>query len=219
MSQTSGFQNGEHGRLQVLGRTRIESSAEYGVRGPMGTGARIGGSALAERPRPALVGRLAHEHGLRDELDSAWALRPLELLSQGGRPMQVLEDPDGKPLERQLLAPANRLTEAGGYSLGGRLLALRIGRRRWPWSRTPCGRPLSRAVGRWHPSGPRAVHRRLRPESEWRFPAAVPDPVPAVPYRAREWLGGQIIALTEARRAGRQVRHTHKIWRLQIVPG
>ena len=60
---------------------------------------------FAERPHPTLIGRLAHEYGLRDELDSAWALRPLELLSEGGRPLLVLEDPGGEPLERQLQAP------------------------------------------------------------------------------------------------------------------
>ncbi|WP_027576484.1 AAA family ATPase [Bradyrhizobium sp. WSM1743] len=49
--------------------------------------------------------RLAHEYALKDELDSAWALRPLELVSEGGRPVLLLEDPGGEPLERQLQAP------------------------------------------------------------------------------------------------------------------
>ena len=30
----------------------------------------------AERPPPATLERLAHEYGLKDELDEAWAVRP-----------------------------------------------------------------------------------------------------------------------------------------------
>jgi hypothetical protein len=29
--------------------------------------------------------RLAHEYGLKDELDAAWAARPLDLVREGGR--------------------------------------------------------------------------------------------------------------------------------------
>jgi serine/threonine protein kinase len=50
---------------------------------------------------------------LRDELDSAWALRPLELVSEGGRSMLVLEDSGGEPLERQLHAPMELRTFLG----------------------------------------------------------------------------------------------------------
>ena len=31
---------------------------------------------IAEHPPPAFLERLAHEYGLKDELDSAWAVRP-----------------------------------------------------------------------------------------------------------------------------------------------
>ena len=53
----------------------------------------------------ASLDRLAHEYQLRDELDAAWALRPLELVSHAGRTMLVLEDAGGEPLDRHLGAP------------------------------------------------------------------------------------------------------------------
>jgi PAS domain S-box-containing protein len=58
-----------------------------------------------EHPTPATLDRLAHEYGLKDELDVAWAVRPLELVRERGRTMLVLEDPDSEPLERMLSAP------------------------------------------------------------------------------------------------------------------
>ena len=49
----------------------------------------------AEHPLPATLDRLVHEFGLRDELDDAWALRPLELSRDGGRTVLMLDDPGG----------------------------------------------------------------------------------------------------------------------------
>jgi serine/threonine protein kinase len=62
-------------------------------------------SPAAEPPSAASLDRLAHEYGLKDELDGAWALRPLELVRDGGRAMLVLEDPGGEPLDRSLGVP------------------------------------------------------------------------------------------------------------------
>src|ERR1700692_4011423 len=85
----------------------------------------------AEHPTPATLDRLAREYGLKDELDGAWAGRPLELVrergrmmlvlggtpggARGGRPpelvrergrmMLVLEDTRGEPLDRLLGVP------------------------------------------------------------------------------------------------------------------
>jgi predicted ATPase/signal transduction histidine kinase len=59
----------------------------------------------AEHPSPATFDRLAHEHALKDELESAWAARPLDLVREDGRTMLVLEDVDAEPLERLLDAP------------------------------------------------------------------------------------------------------------------
>ena len=42
--------------------------------------------------------RLTHEYELKDELDGAWAARPLELVRDAGRTMLVLEDAGGRPI-------------------------------------------------------------------------------------------------------------------------
>jgi serine/threonine protein kinase len=59
----------------------------------------------AEHPSPSSLDRLAHEYELKDELDGAWAVRPLELVRDGGRTMLVLEDPGGEPLDGLLGRP------------------------------------------------------------------------------------------------------------------
>jgi PAS domain S-box-containing protein len=59
----------------------------------------------AEHPTPVTLDRLAREYGLKDELDGAWAVRPLELVRERGRIMLVLEDTCGEPLDRLLGLP------------------------------------------------------------------------------------------------------------------
>jgi predicted ATPase len=59
----------------------------------------------AEHPAPTTLDRLGHEYGLKDELDSAWAVRPLEIVRDRGRTMLVLEDFGGEPLNRRLGSP------------------------------------------------------------------------------------------------------------------
>jgi serine/threonine protein kinase len=61
--------------------------------------------------RPALgtLKKLEHEYSLRDDLDSAWAVRPTALSEHQGQTMLVLEDPGGEPLDR-LLAGALDMT-------------------------------------------------------------------------------------------------------------
>ena len=46
----------------------------------------------AERPSPASLDRLDHEYGMKDELDSAWAARPLELVREAGRTIVCTEN-------------------------------------------------------------------------------------------------------------------------------
>jgi serine/threonine protein kinase len=58
-----------------------------------------------KHPPPATLDRLAHEYGLKDELDGAWAVRPLELVRERGRTMLVLEDAGGELLEGLLGQP------------------------------------------------------------------------------------------------------------------
>ena len=52
----------------------------------------------AQHPTPQRLDCLAHEFELRDELDSAWAARPLELVQDRPRTILVLEDFGGEPL-------------------------------------------------------------------------------------------------------------------------
>ena len=59
----------------------------------------------AENPAPATIERLSHEFGLKEELDPAWAARPLRLVLDSERAMLVLEDPGGRPLDRHLGRP------------------------------------------------------------------------------------------------------------------
>ena len=56
-------------------------------------------------PARRCLDRLAHEYGLKDVLDGAWAARPLALERERGGSMLLLEDPGGEPLERLLGAP------------------------------------------------------------------------------------------------------------------
>ncbi|MCI0997161.1 serine/threonine protein kinase, partial [Pseudomonas corrugata] len=58
-----------------------------------------------EQPPPGCLGRLAHEFGLKDELESTWSVRPLEMLREGAQMQLVLEDPGGVPLMQLLIAP------------------------------------------------------------------------------------------------------------------
>src|SRR5258708_5487757 len=64
--------------------------------------ARLAVLPAAEHPAPASLDRLAHEYGLREELDSDWAVRPLDLVRRGDGTVLVLEDPGGQPLDRVL---------------------------------------------------------------------------------------------------------------------
>jgi serine/threonine protein kinase len=57
------------------------------------------------QPAPEGLARLEHAYALRDELDPAWAARPLRLVRHHGRPMLLLEDPGGEPLARLLGTP------------------------------------------------------------------------------------------------------------------
>ncbi|MBV8963775.1 MAG: serine/threonine protein kinase, partial [Hyphomicrobiales bacterium] len=59
----------------------------------------------ADQPSRSSLDRLTHEYQLKDELDGAWAARPLDLVRDAGRTMLVLEDAGGEPLGRLLGAP------------------------------------------------------------------------------------------------------------------
>ena len=60
---------------------------------------------VAEHPTPATLDRFTHEYALKDELDVAWAARPLALRRDGGQSILVREDPGGDLLETLLVRP------------------------------------------------------------------------------------------------------------------
>src|SRR5262245_2500514 len=91
----------------------------------------------ADQPSRPSLDRLTHEHELKDELDGAWAVRPLDCVYDGGRTMLVLEDAGGEPLDRLLGAPTEVL----------RFLRLAIG--------------IAAAVGKLHERG--LVHKDIKP--------------------------------------------------------
>src|SRR5215468_9602691 len=91
----------------------------------------------AEHPSRSSLDHLTHEYELKDELDGAWAVRPLELVRDAGRTMLVLEDAGGEPLDRLLGAPMDM----------GRFLRLAIG--------------TTVAVGKLHQRG--LVHKDIKP--------------------------------------------------------
>src|SRR5215472_18148173 len=59
----------------------------------------------ADHPPRSSLDRLTHEYELKDELDGAWAARPLALMRDAGRTVLVLDDLGSEPLVRLLGSP------------------------------------------------------------------------------------------------------------------
>src|SRR5277367_6822132 len=57
------------------------------------------------QPSPETLTQLRHAYGLREELDPAWAARPLKLEPRQGRLTLLIEDPGGEPLSRLMGRP------------------------------------------------------------------------------------------------------------------
>ncbi|MBR0716504.1 AAA family ATPase [Bradyrhizobium liaoningense] len=91
----------------------------------------------ADHPSRSRLDRLTHEYELKDELDSAWAARPLALMRDAGRTVLVLDDLGGEPLDRLL----------GGPMEVGRFLRLAIA--------------VTAALGKLHQRG--LIHKDIKP--------------------------------------------------------
>ena len=57
------------------------------------------------RPAPESLKKLEHEYSFRNELDPAWAVRPLSLSQHNDQKVLVLENPGGEPLNRLIQGP------------------------------------------------------------------------------------------------------------------
>ena len=90
-----------------------------------------------EHPTIESINRLAHEYELRDYLDGAWALRPVEFVREPGQTMLVVEYTGGEPLDRLIGQPMEI----------GRFLRLAVA--------------LSAALGRLHGRG--LIHKDIKP--------------------------------------------------------
>ena len=62
------------------------------------------------RPSPETLKKIDHEYSLKNELDSAWAVRPLALSEREDQPALVFEDPGGDTLDG-FLAGAMEMTQ------------------------------------------------------------------------------------------------------------
>ena len=79
---------------------------------------------VGEHPTPNSLNRLTHQYQLKDDLNDAWAARPLDLVRERGRTMLVLRDPGGEPLDRLIGPPMEigfflRLAIGLATALGG----------------------------------------------------------------------------------------------------
>src|SRR5215475_6034029 len=91
----------------------------------------------ADHPSRTSLDRLKHEYELKDELDGAWAARPLALMSDAGRTVLVLDDLGSEPLVRLLGSPLEM----------ERFLTLAIG--------------IAAALGKVHQRG--LIHKDIKP--------------------------------------------------------
>src|SRR5262245_12628521 len=62
-------------------------------------------SPVAEHPSPTTIRKIQQEFSFKDDLSSAWAVRPIALAQQGSRTMVLFEDREGEPLDRLVRRP------------------------------------------------------------------------------------------------------------------
>jgi predicted ATPase/signal transduction histidine kinase len=71
-------------------------------------------SPTRQRPLPESLRRLENEYALREELDPAWATKPVALAAHWDRTVLVLEDPGGLPLDQLLVSARAAPAEPNG---------------------------------------------------------------------------------------------------------
>ena len=62
-------------------------------------------SPVVEYPAPESLKRLEYEYSLREELNPAWAARPMAIARHWNRMVLALEDPDGVPIDQLVGQP------------------------------------------------------------------------------------------------------------------
>ena len=113
------------GTLRICPRDLAGRSCLHPLPGPAAWQGRpdsAAGTGPAQQT-PSTLGQLEHEFALAQELDPAWAARPLALARHDGQRVLVLEDAGGDPLERILGQPLElghflRLAIAAAAALG-----------------------------------------------------------------------------------------------------
>ena len=100
------YNSSEDGALQVLWEDGERVFCRTWREGPWGRRQEFTAVICAgERPAPGSINRLTHEYGLRDHLDAAWALRPLDLVYERGQAILLMEPVQGEPLDRLIGRP------------------------------------------------------------------------------------------------------------------
>jgi serine/threonine protein kinase len=72
---------------------------------------------VATRPSPETLKRIDHEYSLKSELDSDWAVRPLDRSAHGDQTALILEDAGGETLDGFLSSPME-MTQFLGFAVG-----------------------------------------------------------------------------------------------------
>lgn len=103
---SKGNAKGEADRLLILSEDGERALCRMWRVCDDGTARSVLAAAVAsQEPRSPGIDRLTREYELKDDLKSAWAARPLELIRNRDQTMLLLEDPGGVPLDRRLIGP------------------------------------------------------------------------------------------------------------------
>ena len=74
-------------------------------------------SPVVEYPAPESLKRLEYEYSLREELNPAWAARPMAIARHWNRMVLALEDPGGVPIDQLRWSTIVRRDPSGAESI------------------------------------------------------------------------------------------------------